>query len=278
MKIHTLHCGYIRVADCIPSGGTNMALDLGRAVSAPDSRRVTLPVCAYLIEHKTGLYLVDTGWCRDISPDGVYSKKAAESVLPSYLARLYHPYVPHGMAINEQLESMGIRQEDITAVLITHLDADHVAGIRFLSKVRRIVIPEEERYWAVRTKYRIRQPENLWDVPNAEYPFYRGFLIGPDNRAIDITGDESLMMIRLPGHTDGQAGILVRNGGRYILLAADAAYSPGNWITMTPPGIGANRGSQLRTLKWLSEMAADPSCAAVLCSHDPEVKPGILEI
>ena len=278
MKIHVLHCGYIRVADCIPSGGKNVAAELRRAMATPDNRRVTLPVSVYLIEHKSGLYLVDTGWCRDISPEGVYSRKAAESVLPSYLARLYHPYVPQGMAVHEQLESMGIRQEDIAAVLITHFDADHVAGLKHLSKVSRRIMPEEERYWAVRTKYSIRQPENLWDFPGTEYPYYRGFLIGPDDRAVDITGDESLMMIKLSGHTDGQAGILIREGGRYVLLAADAAYSPDNWKTMTPPGLGADRGSQLRTLEWLSKTAADPSCVKVLCSHDPEVRPGVIEI
>ena len=278
MKVHVLHCGYIRVADCVPSGSSNSARDLGRALTMPDSRRVTLPVSVYLIEHKSGLYLVDTGWSRDISPEGVYSRKAAESVLPSYLVRMYHPYVPQGMAVHEQLDSMGIRQEDIAAVLITHFDADHVSGLRHLSRVSRKIMPEEERYWAVRTKYSVRQPDDLWDFPGTEYPYYRGFLLGPDDRAVDITGDESLMMVKLSGHTDGQAGILIRNGSRYALLAADAAYSSYNWETMTPPGLGADRGSQLRSLKWLSKTAADPSCVKVLCSHDPEVRPGVIEI
>lgn len=278
MKIHVLHCGYIRVADCVPSGSSNSARDLGRALTMPDSRRVTLPVSVYLIEHKSGLYLVDTGWSRDISPEGVYSRKAAENVLPSYLVRMYHPYVPQGMAVHEQLDSMGIRQEDIAAVLITHFDADHVSGLRHLSRVSRKIMPEEERYWAVRTKYSVRQPDDLWDFPGTEYPYYRGYLLGPDDRAVDITGDESLMMVKLSGHTDGQAGILIRNGSRYALLAADAAYSSYNWETMTPPGLGADRGSQLRSLKWLSKTAADPSCVKVLCSHDPEVRPGVIEI
>ena len=88
----------------------------------PDSKRVTLPVSVYLIEHPSGLYLVDTGWSRDISPEGVYSRKAAENVLPSYLVRMYHPYVPQGMAVHEQLDSMGIRQEDIVRSIRTTED------------------------------------------------------------------------------------------------------------------------------------------------------------
>ena len=72
MKIHILNCGYINIhKDLLYSGG-NMASDLRKAVMAPASARVTLPVHAYLIEHPAGLFLVDTGWSRSISPEVVY--------------------------------------------------------------------------------------------------------------------------------------------------------------------------------------------------------------
>ena len=29
-------------------------------------------------------------------------------------------------------------------------------------------------------------------------------------------------------------------------------------------------------LRWLREMEADPACAAILCSHDPELTPGVI--
>ena len=92
------------------------------------------------------------------------------------------------------------------------------------------------------------------------------------------TGDFHFIGQALSAPRNIQAGILIRNGSRYALLAADAAYSSYNWETMTPPGLGADRGSQLRSLKWLSKTAADPSCVKVLCSHDPEVRPGVIEI
>ena len=67
MKIHALNCGYIRVHKDLPYGGGSIMTDFRKAVMAPDSRRVTLPVFSYLIEHPAGLFLVDTGWSRDIS-------------------------------------------------------------------------------------------------------------------------------------------------------------------------------------------------------------------
>lgn len=278
MKIHILHCGYIRIHEDLLYGGGNMMTDFRKAVMAPDRKRVTLPVFAYLIEHPAGLFLVDTGWSRDISPNGVYDPKAVRSVLPVHLAALYRPFVPVGMAVDEQLRSMGIDQEDIEAVLITHLDPDHVSGLRSVSRAKRMVIPEDEAYWSVRTKYRMRQPEQLWDVEGVERVFFRGHLLGPMHKAIDVTGDGSIMLVNLPGHTDGLCGVVVRNDEKYVLLASDAAVSLRSWEQMEPPGFAADSALQYKTLSWITETASDPACITVLCSHDKEIKPDIVVV
>ena len=68
MKIHILRCGEIRVSSTVPFGNAISAVSTARQLAEPDKKRETLPVFAYLIEHPKGLLLVDTGWCRDISP------------------------------------------------------------------------------------------------------------------------------------------------------------------------------------------------------------------
>ena len=261
MKIHVLHCGYIRIARRLLDNGGRFSTDIAKAMTIPDRDRVTLPVSVYLIEHPAGHYLVDAGWSR--KPN-----------LPKHLEALYHPSIPDGMAVTDHLEKIGIRPEDIKAVLITHFDADHVDGLRSVSGAQRIIVPEDEAYWSVRTKYRMRQVRELWETVSYERMFYRGYLLGPMNKAIDITGDESIMMVNLPGHTDGQAGVIVRNGDRFVLLAADAAYSPYNWGEMRAPGLGADKNLQLKTLKWIAKTAEDPACMKVLCSHDPAEEHG----
>ena len=263
MKIHILHCGYIRIQKELLDNGGRFSTDIAKAMIAPDIRRITLPVSAYLIEHPTGLYLVDTGLDRDTE-------------LPRHLTALYHPSVPGGMTVIEQLDTRGIKPEDLKAVLITHFDADNVAGLRSIGNAQRIIVPEDEAYWSVRTKYRMRQVRELWETVRYERLFYRGYQLGPMNRAIDITGDESIMMVSLPGHTDGQAGVIIRSGGKYVLLAADAAVSPRNWEEMKAAGLGAEKGLQLKTLNWIAKTAEDPGCVKVLCSHDPEVKHGAI--
>ena len=174
MKIHVLQCGSISVDPTVPYGRRFDLIEKTKQLTAPDEKRVTLPVFTYLIEHPKGLLLVDTGWCREISPRGVYDLKAASAVLPSHLTALFHPALPERMAVHEQLAAMGIRAEDLDYVLLTHLDPDHVSGLRHVNKAKHIVLPEYEYYWSCRTVFKTRQPQNLWIRYPMERPFYRG--------------------------------------------------------------------------------------------------------
>ncbi len=274
MEIQVLHCGYIQVSDTVPYGNGIDIKNTRRQLFAPAASRLTLPVCAYLIRHPKGLLLVDTGWCRDISPDGVYDAKAVGRVLPAHLAALFRPCLPAGMAVHEQLAAMGISPADLDCVLLTHLDPDHVAGLRHVAGAKRIILPEDEYFWASRAVYKARQPWSLWIDQPIERLYYRGSPLGPKGWAIDLFGDESVLLVNLPGHTDGMAAVLVRSGARFVLLAADAAYSPRNWREMITPGLGFDAKLQRKSLEWVKKMAEDPGCAAVLCSHDPAVSPG----
>ena len=276
MKLHILRCGSIRVSPAVPYGNKVSLGGSMRQLLAPEKDRVELPVFCFLIEHPRGPILVDTGWCREISPAGVYDPKAAAAVLSAPLAAFYHPCVPAGEAIHEQLAALGLKPEELAAVLLTHLDPDHVAGLRHLQGAKRVVLPEDEYFWSCRTVYKLRQPRSLWIDTPMERPYYRGSPLGPNHWAIDLFGEESLQLINVPGHTDGQAAVLIRSGGRFVLLAADAAFSPRNWREDLTPGFGFDREFQRKSLSWLREMEADPACAAILCSHDPALQPGEL--
>lgn len=278
MKIHILRCGSMSVSPAVPYGNRISLGNTAKQLLSSRDKRVELPVFCYLIEHPRGLLLVDTGWCRELSPAGVYDGKAVSRVLPGYLSAFYRPTLPAGMAIHEQLAARGLRPEDLEAVLLTHLDPDHVAGLRHLRGARRIVLPEDEYFWACRTVYKARQPWSLWMDTPIQRLFYRGSPVGPNRWAIDLFGDESVLLVNTPGHTDGHASVLLRSGGRFAVLAGDAAFSPRNWQEDVTPGFGFDREMQRKSLRWLREMAEDPACAAILCSHDGTVIPGTMEL
>lgn len=96
---------------------------------------------AYLIKHPKGLFLVDTGWARAMSPKGVFDKKAQVKSLGSLvLYEVNQGQVPLGACVDEQLAAMGIKANDIDAVLLTHLDCDHANGIVQVKDAKRFVV------------------------------------------------------------------------------------------------------------------------------------------
>ena len=278
MKVHILRCGEIRVSGTVPFGNAISLKNTARQLAEPDNKRVTLPVFCFLIEHPHGLLLVDTGWCREISPAGVYDPAAVRRVLPGHLAAFFRPTLPAGEAIDEQLLSRGLRPRDLDCVILTHLDPDHVAGLRHLRGAKRIVLPEDEYFWTCRTVYKLRQPQKLWMDAPVERIYYRAAADAPNRWAIDLFGDGSVQLVNVPGHTDGQAAVLLRRGERFVLLAADAAFSPRSWQEELTPGFGFDREQQRKRLRWIAAKAAEPGCAAVLCSHDPALRPQTVEL
>ena len=89
-----------------------------------------LPVSAYLIEHPKGKFLVDTGWAREMSPNGEFDKKAQiKSLGTVMLYEVNQGRIGLGQCIDEQLLAIGIRDSDLDAVLLIHLDCDHANGL-----------------------------------------------------------------------------------------------------------------------------------------------------
>lgn len=270
IRIHLLRCGTIEPSREAVFGGRAGFAAVLRQVSAPSSGRLALPCFCYLVEHPRGLMLVDAGVGRVFSPNGVYDGTAVKELLGAPFAAYLRPSVGPGQSIGEQLAARGLKPEDLDLVLLTHLDADHVGGLHELRGAKRIVMPEDEYFWSCRLVYKVRQPQALWiDVPSERF-WYRGSTLGPNRWACDLFGDESVMCVNLPGHTDGLCAVLIRKGKRFVLLASDAALCRENIDTLTPPGFCFDVKREKKALEYLRTLREDPDCAAILLSHDRE--------
>ena len=284
IRIHPLCCGYMQVSETVPLGNGKSVKNSASQMLTKTDRRMKLPVFAYLIEHPDALILVDTGWCRDLSPQGVYDPAAVKKVLPSHLASFYQPYVPAGMAIHEQLAERGIRPEDLDIVLLTHFDPDHVAGIRHVKDARRILVAEDEYFWNCRVVYQMRQPKSLFEGIPMEHYWYRGSDLGTNRWAYDLLGDNTILCVNIPGHTDGLCSVIVQNGEllehkrKFALLTSDAAFLPKNWEEDIIPGRGFDPTLQRKGIRWIKAQAAMDSCVGVFTSHDPDIPLQPIEI
>ena len=83
IRIHVFHTGEVCVAPELPFGGEHCSTIKASGVFAKKSERLWLPVSAYLIECAHGKILFDCGWHRDMSPNGVFDKKAQVKSLGS---------------------------------------------------------------------------------------------------------------------------------------------------------------------------------------------------
>ena len=268
IRIHLLRCGSIALSHEALFGGREGLASTLRQAAAPRSERIELPCCCYLIEHPKGLILVDTGVGRAFTPAGVFDAKASSALIGKPLTAYLHPSVASGESISEQLSSRGLKPSDLDLVLLTHLDADHVGGLHELRGAKRFLLPEDEYFWSCRTVYKLRQPGSLWmDMPLERF-WYRGSSLGTNRWAYDLFGDESVMLINLPGHTDGLCAVMLRNGKRFVLLASDAALCRENLETQTPPGFYFDRQLGKKALAYLSSLELESGCEGVLLSHD----------
>lgn len=270
IRIHILRCGSIEPArEAVFGGGSGPGAALRHAAAAA-AGRIELPCMCYLIEHPKGLVLVDTGVGRVFSPSGSFDAAASRALIGAPMTAYLRPSVAEGQSISERLSAMGLSPADIDILLLSHLDADHIGGLHELRGVKRILLPEDEYYWSCRMVYKLRQPAALWSDMPIERFWYRGSPLGSNRWASDLFADESVMLINLPGHTDGLCATLIRNGGRFVLLASDAALCRENIDSLTPPGFCFDKGMGRRSLEYIRSLRAESGCEAVLISHDRE--------
>ena len=278
VKIHVLHTGEVRVSPYLPFGGDNCNLLKASGMTTPKEDWIWLPVSVYLIEHPKGLILVDTGWHRDMSPEGVYDKAAQIKSLGSrVLYNVNQGQIPLGEAVDEQLATMGVKPADLDYVLLTHLDCDHANGLRAVKDAKHIIVAQEELDCARKNGF-IRYKKKWWEGCNLETIEWNG-TEGPVQKSFDLFGDGSIKMINIPGHCDGLCAVkIIREDGKYVLLFSDGGYAAKSWQEQITSGIAADKEQQKASLAWIREQSLDPMCVESLANHDPDVEPHIIEL
>lgn len=276
IKITVFHTGMVCVSPNLPFGGENCNIIKVSGIFAKKSDRLWLPVSCYLIEHPKGKILVDTGWHRDMSPEGKYGKRAQiRSLGSSLLYRINQGIVERGMAIDKQLRQKGIKPSDIDYVLLTHLDCDHANGLELVSDAKKILVAKDELAFtkAGPVTNKVRYQSKWWDGINLTAFDWNG-MEGPVSKSYDLFGDGSIVCVNIPGHSDGLFAVKVTNTeGKYALLASDGGYAEKSWKEMILPGIASDRSAQKKSLEWIHKLSLSEDCIEVLANHDTEVKP-----
>lgn len=279
IKIHVFHTGEVCVAPDLPFGGDNCNAVKASGVFGKKEDRLWLPVSAYLIEHPKGKFLVDTGWARDVSPNGEFDKKAQIKSLGSVmLYEVNQGRIGLGQCIDEQLLEMGIKDSDIDAVLITHLDCDHANGLKQVKNAKKFMVSADEVKFANKITNKVRYYKGWWEgIDLTEFEWNDNQ--GPVGKSYDLLGDGSIELINIPGHADGLYAVKVKNEeGKFVLLFSDGGYARKSWEEQITSGIAADKQLQKQSLAWIREQSLDENCVESLANHDPDIAPHVIEL
>jgi N-acyl homoserine lactone hydrolase len=202
---------------------------------------IDIPVSYFLIEHRDGLVLFDTGLDPAIVTNPDYITHPIGRFL---LKRIFRFHIAEQDRLDKKLRDAGFRAEDVKKAVFSHLHFDHVGGIAHIPQAELIVTrqewdvlcgPRPEREWILREHIQI--PHANWQP--VEFSSIDDPLFGPFGGCHDVMGDGTLILLATPGHTRGSSSLLVRSGQLPpILLIGDLAYSVDMLMEDKVPGTG----------------------------------------
>jgi glyoxylase-like metal-dependent hydrolase (beta-lactamase superfamily II) len=142
---------------------------------------------------------------------------------------------PNGGALFANLAAIGVRPEQIDAVVVTHIHPDHVGNLRRedgLAAFPNAAVHLPEADWA----FFVQNDPDLSRLPMADD--FRQRFIANIKRSVEPIARTAVLyqpgreilpgVTPLPaaGHTPGMAALLIHSGRDQLLITTDAAYDP----------------------------------------------------
>ncbi len=210
MRIHHLDCGSL-----IPPGGRWLGVPQGPWGPA------RLACHCLLAEFPGRLVLVDSG----IGLQDVHDP--LRRLGPGFIGIARPELVPSQTALR-QVQALGLRPEDVSDILVTHLDLDHAGGLSDFPKARvHVAVAEHAAALrpptrAERQRYRPLQWAHgpSWVTHGGGGESWMGF---EGVRPLRGLGSD-ILRIPLPGHTRGHTGYALRSERGWLLHAGDAIF------------------------------------------------------
>ncbi|QZY29169.1 MBL fold metallo-hydrolase [Nocardioides coralli] len=178
-----------------------------------------------LLERPGGLVLVDTGFGRD------------DLTEPHRLGRPFvlalRPDIDLAGTAAARVAALGHHPDDVTDIVLTHLDLDHAGGLADFPGARVHVLAAEldaARNPTLRERSRYVPAQWAHGPQWVEHPDAGDDWFGFG--AVTALADD-VLLVPLLGHTRGHAGVAVRRpGGGWLLHAGDAYFDAGELATL----------------------------------------------
>lgn len=176
---------------------------------------------------------------------------------------------PIRMDPREALAPLGLKAEDITQLIITHLHYDHAGGLHLFPNAT-IHLQELEMAYATgpcMCHDTLRMPFTADHICEAVKRVYSGRCIFHDG---DGEVAEGVTVHCLGGHSRGLQAVRVRTDAGWLCLASDAAHYYENFQARKPFPIVVDLQNMLDGFTRLHTVASDPKL--IIPGHDPLVR------
>jgi glyoxylase-like metal-dependent hydrolase (beta-lactamase superfamily II) len=247
---------------------TGACVQWGALVNAPRHwGPLRFPARAWAFERSDGVVVFDAGYAPRVLE--------ASSDWP-YRAYRYAAPMEIGEDLLTGLARRGIASDDVRTLIVSHLHADHIGGLRDFKRAR-LVLSRDALATARLSGTRAVQhgllpallPDDLERRALLVEELPLGPLVGPFGTH-DLFGDGVFLLIRLPGHARGQIGLYIDDE----FFVADAVF--GVSALDRPPGLGdlavaADREALRRTRARLRELRAQYPLVRIVASHETGV-------
>lgn len=206
----------------------------------------------FCLKSEAHIILLDTG----ISPE----EMAAREMVPR-------------RSRQELLSSIGVRPEDIEAIVLTHLHTDHFSGTELYPSAIFYIQRLESHFWS----------EEMGKFPHLLYPaFTKGRPIADietlhklngQNRVRFLDGDgdifPGLRSMWCGAHTPGSQLVLVQTNLGPVLCCSDFFDCIQNWADRVPPGVFTSLPEWLSGFGRIEQMHLPQE--SIIPGHDPQL-------
>jgi glyoxylase-like metal-dependent hydrolase (beta-lactamase superfamily II) len=235
VKLWRLDCGAIQESN----------LDYFSDSYAYVGKSIRLSAGCYLIKHGDTYMLWDTGLPIEDLGLPLEGPRATGETLSKTL--------------EAQLATLGVAVKQIEIIGISHYHFDHVGQAKHFPQARLLMGKEDIKA--------LRVPGSERAKPLAHWLGGAGSLeeVAGDK---DVFGDQTVVMLDLPGHTPGHHGLLVRLAKLgNVLLSGDVAHFTQNYVNNGVPAFNVDRAQSLASLDRFKSIAKNLR-ATVVIQHE----------
>lgn len=195
-------------------------------------KKITFPGSYGLIQHpEKGWILFDTGYTRRFHEE-----------TRSFPGKIYGMITPVSIQAEEEareaIKAHGISAADIQHIIVSHFHADHIGGLKDFPNASfycsKRAFEASLAYKGIQAVRRGMLPGHIpEDFKNRVQIINSGSFCSVKHpqlgSLVDLFGDQSILLVDLPGHAAGQVGALLQAEDGEVFLVADAAWVKENY-------------------------------------------------